>query len=119
MRIRFLLDENVPPLLARGLRRREPSIDVICVGDSSAPSRGTGDPELLRILERDGRALVTLNRRMMDAHLRTHIDQGRHTWGMFRLHSTTRVSAIVDALVLVWHASEAQEWIDRVEDIPW
>ncbi len=119
MRVRFLLDENVPPLLARGMHRRERAIDVICVGSAGAPAHGTHDPDLLRFLEQDGRALVTFNRRMMNTHLRAHLEQGRHTWGMFRIDSSTRVSVIVESLVLIWSASEADEWVDRAEDIPW
>lgn len=48
----------------------------------------------------------------MNTHLRRHLEQGRHTWGVFRIDSSTRVSMILDSLVLIWSASEAGEWAD-------
>lgn len=51
MKVRFLLDENLPPRLKVAILRFNPAIDVLRVGDPNAPPLGTLDPELLRYLE--------------------------------------------------------------------
>lgn len=82
MKVRFLLDENVPLLLKRALLRREPRIDILRIGDAQSPPLGIPDPELLLFLEQSKRLLITLNRASMPAHLYSHYAAGRHTWGV-------------------------------------
>jgi hypothetical protein len=48
--IAFLLDENIPEFLAGELLRLEPSIEVLQIGDASAPQKGTPDSEILLVL---------------------------------------------------------------------
>lgn len=50
MKLRYLLDENVPPRVAIGLARINPHIDVLRVGDAGAPPLETKDPEILTYL---------------------------------------------------------------------
>ena len=59
MKIRFLLDENLPHKLKLAIWRLNPEIDIVRVGDPDAPLLGTSDPELLRYLEISQRLLVT------------------------------------------------------------
>lgn len=47
MKIRFLLDENLPPKLKSAVLNLDPEIDILRVGDSNAPPLGTLDPEIL------------------------------------------------------------------------
>ena len=62
MKVRFLLDENLPPRLKVAILRFNPAIDVLRVGAPDTPPLGTLDPELLRYLELSQRLLVTNNR---------------------------------------------------------
>jgi len=36
MKVRYLIDENLPPRLATALRRLDPTVDVLRVGDHLA-----------------------------------------------------------------------------------
>jgi hypothetical protein len=38
MKIRFLLDENLSKQIKLAVLRRNPSVDILCVGDRNAPS---------------------------------------------------------------------------------
>jgi len=67
MKVRFLLDENLPPRLKAALLRLNPAIDVVRVGDPGAPQSGTPDPDVLRYLELSQQILITLNRKSMPA----------------------------------------------------
>lgn len=82
MKVRFLLDENLPPRLKTALLRLNPQIDVLRVGEPSAPPSGTLDPEILIYLEVSQRLLVTDNRSSMPGHLTDHWSAGRYIWGL-------------------------------------
>ena len=43
MKVKFLLDENLSPRLKLAVVRLEPEIDIIRIGDYSAPALGTLD----------------------------------------------------------------------------
>jgi len=118
MKVRFLLDENLPPRLKAALLRLNPAIDVARVGDPGAPQWGTPDPDMLRYLELSQRMLITLNRKGMSTHIEAHWTAGRHLWGLFWVRSRTPIGHLAQVLFLVWEASEAEEWIDWLDWIP-
>jgi hypothetical protein len=118
MKVRFLLDENLPPRLKAALLRLNPAIDVARVGDPGAPPLGTPDPDVLRYLELSQRILITLNRKSMPAHIESHWTAGGHLWGLFWVRSRIPIGRLAQALFLVWEASEAEEWIDWLDWIP-
>jgi hypothetical protein len=118
VKVRFLLDENLPPRLKTALLRLDPAIDVHRVGDPGAPSRGTTDPDLLRYLETAGGMLVTSNRKSMPTHIEAHWAAGGHLWGVLWVRPGTPVGRLAQELYLVWEASEAEEWVDRLDWIP-
>jgi hypothetical protein len=59
--IRFLADEDVDTDIVERLRSRELAIDILDV--KSAGLRGTSDPALLEIADRQDRILITHDRR--------------------------------------------------------
>ncbi len=119
MKIRFLLDENLPPRIEDALHKLDVQVDVKRVGDPGAPVLGTRDPDLLTYLESSQRVLVTGNRRSFPKHLAAHMAAGRHHFGIAWVRRGTRFSDLVDALYLVWVASEAEEWVDRADWLPY
>jgi len=118
MKVRFLLDEHLSPRLKTALLRLAPAVDVLRVGDPGAPTLGTPDPELLRYLEISQHMLVTSNRASMPAHLEAHWAAGGHLWGLLWIRPGTTLGRLAQELHLIWEASEAEEWADRVAWIP-
>ncbi len=118
MRIKFLLDENVPARIQSGLLRYSTDIDVIRVGQSGAPERWTSDPDILGYLEEAQRALLTYDRRSMPGHVAAHLRIGHHHWGIFRIRTGTLVGNLIDEASLHWEVSDAEEWIDFLGWIP-
>lgn len=45
--LKYLIDENLPPIYAQQLRRRNPDLVVRSVGEPGVPSKGTLDPQIL------------------------------------------------------------------------
>lgn len=119
MKIRFLLDENLNPRVKSALLHRDPTIDVLQIGDAEALPRGTLDPDILKCLEHDQRALVTDNRKSIPGHIADHFAAGGHHWGIFMLVQTqASIGQLAEELFLLWEASEAKEWIDQRRWLP-
>jgi hypothetical protein len=110
LKVRFLLDENLPPRLKTALLRLNPQIDVTRVREPSAPPTGTLDPEILIYLETSQRLLVTEDRSSMPGHLTDHWNAGGHIWGLLWVRPGTPIGKLAQDLLLVWDATEAEEW---------
>ncbi len=117
MKPRFLLDEHVNRAIQRQLRRSDPRIEVLAIGDPGAPPAGTSDPDLLR-WEENGYILVTENRSTIPDHLSEHFAAGRHIPGLFWIRPGIGIGRIIEELYLIWHASTADEYRDRPLFIP-
>ena len=118
MKIRFLLDENLSPKLKIAVQRLNPAIDILRVGDPDAPELGTLDPELLHYLELSQRLLVTDNRSTIPEHLEAHWEAGYQIWGVVWLRPSGTISQWLESMILMWEITEAEEWIDRLDWIP-
>jgi len=118
VKIRFLLDENLSKQIKIAVLRVNSAVDILCVGDPNAPPYGTQDPDLLRYLEGTQRLLITDNRKSMPGHLESHWVEGGHIWGLFWVRPMTPIGRLVQELLLIWEAAEAEEWIDRIDWIP-
>jgi hypothetical protein len=115
---RFLFDEDVRRGLAAALRGREPTIDIVSVGGPGAPPKKTLDPDLLIAAEGLHRLLVTRDRKTMRGHVAAHCANGRHTYGLLQVRRSCSWSTLIDDLLLVAQATDADEWIDTMLHIP-
>lgn len=116
--IRYLVDENTLHAIGDQLRRRQPNIVILTVGDDLGPPRGSSDPAILLWLERQEYCLITRNRHSIPEHLRHHLAAGHHVPGIFTLRPRAPVGQIIDALLLIWGASQPGEYTDQVVYIP-
>ena len=123
MPLRFVLDENQRGLLWRAVVRHNQSglypLDVIRVGDPRDLPLGSIDAEILGWCEREDRILVSFDKTTMARHLANHLQTGRHSPGVFMLRRGSRLPPLVGHLALVAYASDAWEWQDRIEFIPY
>jgi hypothetical protein len=117
-RPRFLLDEHIPQTVQRQLRRWNPGIEVLAVGDPEAPPAGSSDPAILVWIEEHESILVTANRKTMPGHLEKHFRMGRHIPGLFLLRRGHDPSDLIETLYLVWMASSLEEYRDRTLFLP-
>ncbi len=118
MRPRFLLDENMDRAIQRQLQRLSPEIDVKLVGDAQVPPRGTSDPDILMWIEHNDYILVTKNRKTMPRHFIEHLTAGGHVPGVICIRKSVTISQLIDVLYLIWYASNAEEYRDRLVFIP-
>jgi len=123
MALGFVLDENQRGLLWRAVIRHNQIglhvLDVVRVGDPPDLPLGSMDADILVWCEREDRILVSFDKSTMAGHLASHLQAGRRSPGIFMLRRGSHLPDIVDHLALVAHASDAWEWQDRIEFIPY
>lgn len=115
---RFLLDEHVNRAIQRQLRRWNPMLEVLAVGEHGAPPPGTSDPDILRWIEASRHILVTENRRTIPGHLSAHFVAGRHIPGLLWIRPGAALPKVVETLYLIAEASSSDEYTDRALFIP-
>lgn len=122
MSLAFLLDEHLRGPLWNAIQRHNLSspfrLDVERVGDSADLPLGSDDAVVLRWAEREGRILVTEDKHTMPGHLRRHVDAGHQSPGVFVVRTGLSCADIVESLVLVAHAGDADDYCDTVTYVP-
>jgi len=120
--IRFLIDEHLRGQLWNALawhnQRGAYPVDVVRVGDPTDLPQGSTDPDILIWAEREGRILVSADRRTLLRHLADHLTAGCHLPGLFLLRPLSPLPQIVDFLVAAAYASDASEWADVWRYVP-
>jgi hypothetical protein len=119
MQIKFLLDENLSKRIKSAVLRINPEVDILCVGDPLTPPLGTLDPEILIYLEQSQRILVTDNRKSIPGHLQEHWENNHQIWGLFWVREGTNIGELAESIYLLWEISEAEEWVNVVDWIPY
>jgi hypothetical protein len=117
-KIRYLLDENVNPVLRSALLQSEPNLIVWQVGIPGAPRYGTLDPEILLWCEENDFILVTHNRKSMPVHLAQHLASRNYANGILTLSESMSVGETVDELILIASASELEEYRNLILYLP-
>src|SRR5687768_11367609 len=111
MIVRFQADADFNQLILLGCIRREPTIDFRTA--VAAGLTGRHDDDVLDLSARDGRVLVTHDQKTMPGHFAKFIVS--HTSaGVLIVPQHVPIATVVDDLLLIWLASEAEEWINRI-----
>ena len=114
----FLIDENLPPVIAVQVRQHEPRIQALALGQPGAPSKGTPDPQLLCWIEENNYLLITNNRANMPGHLRDHLAAGRHIPGILVAPFPLDIGELIKELILIWGARLPNEYQDQIVYLP-
>jgi hypothetical protein len=116
VKVRFLADADLNKAIVRGVLRREPSLDFLTA--QTAGLRGRNDPEVLALASDRQRVLVSHDVGTMPAHFRAFRRAGKQSSGVFLIPQSLDVGTAIDELLLIWLASEAAEWENRIEWLP-
>lgn len=115
MKICFQADADFNQNIVSGVLRREPSIDfqTALVTDLE----GLQDIEVLDIAAKEGRILVSHDRRTMPFHFAEYITT-QTSAGVLIISQDLPIHEAIDSLILIWAASDAEEWINRILFLP-
>lgn len=114
--IRFLLDENFNGKVVRGVRARQPDVDMIRVQDTELS--GADDPAVLEWAAHEGRILLTHDLDTMTKYANERIEQELPMAGVIFVRDTLPIAKVIDDLLAVLGASEASEWENRIDFFP-
>ena len=114
--IRCLADASLHDGIVTGCLRREPTIDFLSAHE--ARLEGVPDPEVLAFATRQNRILVTSDLRTMPRHFGDFLVANGQCAGVFLVKQRAPLADVIGTLVLVWAASDADEWRNRIVEIP-
>jgi hypothetical protein len=113
---RFQADNDLRSVIRTGVLRREPAIDFQSAGE--AQLHGVSDPDVLRLATEQHRILISHGSEFHAGHFRDYLRVGNHSPVVLILPQEARVADAIESIVLIWIASEAEEWIDRIDWLP-
>ena len=115
MKIRFQADADFNQDIVTGVRRRVREVDFQTAHD--AMLRGVADADVLSLAAREGRILLTHDRRTMPEHFAEFIEK-QESPGLFVVSQRADILIVIEDLILIWSASEADEYINSIRTLP-
>ena len=112
---RFQADADLKQAIVTGVIRRQPNLDFQSA--NAAGFEGLKDREVLAFATREGRLLVTHDRKTMPTEFAQFIILQTSS-GVLIVSQSLPVSVAIDSLILVWEASTAEEWINQIMSVP-
>jgi hypothetical protein len=115
MKVRLQADADFNEIIVRAVLRREPTVDFRTA--PAAQLAGLDDPAVLQLAAEAGRLLVTHDRKSMPDHFAEFV-LTQTSAGVVVIPQKLAVSRAADDLILIWTATEAEEWINRIYGLP-
>lgn len=114
--LRFLADADFNDLIVKGCRHRERAMDFLSANEAGL--RRLPDPEVLALAAAQDRILVTHDFRTMPRHFGDFLIAREFSPGVLLVSQETPIANVIEELVLIWAASDADEWRNRIVKIP-
>jgi hypothetical protein len=118
--LRFLLDEHISPVVAEGLKRLDPLLEVHALQRwEGGRLLGRSDAECLEAAAQNGLSLVSYDLRTIPSLLRAWTAEGRTHAGVVLVDQATippwKVGGLVRALESLYFRAGDFDWTNRVE----
>jgi len=114
--IKLAADENFNGKILRGLRRRNPEIDIVRVQDS--PAFKADDPSVLAWAAQENRILLTHDIRTMSTFAFDRIEIGLPMPGLFQVNQTAAINQVIEDIILLATCSQEEEWAGQIHYLP-
>ena len=115
MTIKFQADADLNQNIVTGVLRREPAIDFQTA--LLIDLEGVPDDKVLEITAKEQRILVSHDRRTMPLHFADFI-VNNISYGVLIIPQDILISKAIDNIILIWSASDIDEWINRIVYLP-
>lgn len=113
--VRFQADWNLNHIIVYAVQRREPTLALQTA--HAAGLLGVSDLDVLARTAREGRLLVTHDFSDMPQHFATFI-QEQTSAGVLLVPQRLPIAAVVEALLLIWAATAAEDWHNCIASLP-
>ena len=91
-------------------------MDFLSANDANLD--GIPDPRVLALAAEEGRILVSHDFQTMPRHFGEFLEVQGFSPGVLLVKQYSPVGDVIDELVLIWAASDADEWQNRILEIP-
>jgi hypothetical protein len=115
-RPRFLADNDLNDSIVHGTLRREPAVEFARLREFGLER--LPDTDVLRFAAREGWVVVSHDVNSMTAAAFSLLAANEPIAGLLLVHQADGIAPVLDSLVLIWSASEAEEWLGLVEILP-
>lgn len=115
MKVRFQADADLNQIIVNAVVRREPAVDFQSA--RAAGLESLGDAEVLAFAAKENRVLVTHDRRTMPRHFSEFVVSAESP-GVLVVPQKLPPASVVDDLLVIWSATEAEEWKGRIFFLP-
>jgi hypothetical protein len=115
-RSKFLADHDLNEQIVAGVVRRSPGLEFRRVREFGFARRN--DAFLLDYAAEQGFIIVSHDVNTMTAAAYTRLAEGKHLAGLFMVPQTFPIGPIIDNLLLIWSASDGEEWANQVIFLP-
>jgi hypothetical protein len=115
-RPRFLADHDFRDRILRGLKKREPSVDLVRVRDvglESAP-----DDQILEYAAAEKRIVLSHDVNTMSAAAIARVSAAEPMWGLILAIQAAKPSIIIDDLMLFWTVYEPDDLQNEIHYLP-
>ena len=115
MKVRYQADADLHQAIVTGVLRRDPTIDFQTA--FAAGLEGVKDQEVLAIAAQQLRVLVSHDRKTMPSEFAALITSQQSS-GVIIVSRKLSIEMVIEELLLIWAASSAEEWVDRIAKLP-
>ena len=115
MTLRFQADADLNQIILHAVVRREPTLDFQTA--AAAGLTGLRDPQVLALVAREGRVLVTHDQKTMPQHFAAFIAT-EPSPGVLIIPQRLPVTTVVEDLLLIWSTMDAEEWRNTIRFLP-
>src|ERR1700686_2904954 len=107
--LRLLIDQDLDHDILRGLIRRIPELDAVTAFEIGM--REATDPQLLTQAAKEGRIIVTHDRKTMPRHAADLMAVGESIAGVFVVPRSLPLRQVIEDLELMITCSANDEWV--------
>jgi Domain of unknown function (DUF5615) len=115
-RPRFLADHDLNEHIVTGVLRREPALEFVRARDIGMSERP--DAEVLAYAADNGSIVVSHDVNTMPSAAYARISSDQKMAGLLMVKQSDPVGMIISCLIMIWSASEAEEWGNQVCFLP-
>jgi hypothetical protein len=115
-RPKFLADNDLNEQIVAGVLRRSSKLEFPRVREFGFTRRN--DAFLLEYAAEQGFIIVSHDVNTMTAAAYKRLAEGKHLAGLFMVPQTSPIGLIIDNLLLIWSASDAEDWAGQVTFLP-
>ncbi len=113
---RFLTDHDFNERIVRGVRRREPLIEILKIRQVGDPA--WSDDQILEFAAQNGLLVLSHDVNTMTAAALQRIAAGLFMAGVFFAPQTGALGKVIDDIILIWSASNTEDWAGAIEYLP-